>query len=122
MRNGVSNKNGKRGAVEEEPILVEHSSGNVFADIGLPNPELCLAKAALVQRLRMAITRRKLSDAKAAKLLRLDPSKLAALLRGQTQRFSLDRLFRFLNKLGQEVEISVRPTHSENGDATLRVL
>lgn len=91
---------------------IERGSGNVFADIGLPNPELLLAKADLVCRIEDQIAARKLTTAKAAALLRIDAAKLKLLLRGQTQRYTLDRLFRFLYALGQRVEITVRP----NGD------
>jgi predicted XRE-type DNA-binding protein len=81
----------------------------VFADLGLPNPELALAKAELVQRIRALITARKLTQAKAAALLGLDQPKVSALVRGRVAGYSLDRLFRFLNALGQRVEISVHP-------------
>jgi predicted XRE-type DNA-binding protein len=81
----------------------------VFADLGLPNPELALAKAELVRRIRDLIGERKLTQAKAAKLLGLDQPKVSALVRGQVEGYSLDRLFRFLNVLGQQIEITVRP-------------
>lgn len=93
----------------EKPILVEESCGNVFADLGLPEPELALAKAKIVQRLRRMIREQKLTDSDAATLLGVESVRLAALLRGQTGRFSLDRLFKFLNLLGQRVEIRIGP-------------
>lgn len=94
---------------EEELPQVDVGSGNVFANLGVPNPEIALQKAKLVQRIRGAITEKKHSRVPAAKLLGLDPTKLAALLRGQTQRFTLDRLFQLLYALGQDVQIVVRP-------------
>ncbi len=93
----------------EEPIGVERGSGNVFADLGLPNPDLALAKAELVRRIRDIIADRGLTQAKAAELLGLDQPKVSALVRGRVEGYSLDRLFRFLNALGQQVEITVRP-------------
>jgi predicted XRE-type DNA-binding protein len=86
---------------------VETSSGNVFADLGFANPDLALAKAELVQRIRDIIETRKLTQASAAKLLGLDQPKVSALVRGRVEGYSLDRLFRFLNALGQRIEISV---------------
>lgn len=83
-------------------------SFNVFADLGFKNPDLELAKAVLVQQLRKSITARKLNQARAAALLGLDQPKVSALLRGQTGGYSLDRLFKFLTKLGQRVEIHIR--------------
>jgi predicted XRE-type DNA-binding protein len=90
-------------------VQVERGSGNVFADLGFANPNLALAKAELVQRIRELIVERKLTQAKAAKLLGLDQPKVSALVRGRVEGYSIDRLFRFLNALGQRVEITVRP-------------
>src|SRR3954452_24124355 len=100
---------------------VEASSGNVFADLGLKNPEELLAKAELVQRISDIIAERKLTQARAGKVLGIDQPKVSALRRGKLDGFSLDRLFRFLNALGKDVEISVRPArHAE--DAETRVV
>src|SRR4051794_33828608 len=110
MRNGSKKKSGRRKVTTEEPIRVERGSGNVFADLGLPNPDLALAKAELVRRIRNLLADRGLTQAKAAELLGLDQPKISALARGRVQGYSIDRLFRFLNTLGQRVEISVRPS------------
>lgn len=109
MRSGSSNKAGRTKGTSDRPVRAEPSSGNVFADLGLPNPDLALAKAQLVQRIRSLITGRKLTQAKAAELLGIDQPKVSALVRGQVQGDSIDRLFRFLTALGQQVEITVRP-------------
>ncbi|HET6572304.1 MAG TPA: helix-turn-helix transcriptional regulator [Fimbriiglobus sp.] len=85
----------------------------MFADLGLPNPDLALAKAELVRRIRDLIAGRKLTQAKAAELLELDQPKVSALVRGRVEGYSIDRLFRFLNALGQQVEITVRPAAPE---------
>ncbi len=106
MQNGSTNKRKTR---TKEAPRVERGSGNVFADLRLPNPELALAKAELVQRIRDLIANRKLSQVRAAALLGLDQPKVSALLRGRVEGYSLDRLFRLLNALGQRVEITVRP-------------
>jgi len=81
----------------------------VFADLGIPNPDLALAKAELVQRIRDLIAERKLTQAKAADLLGLDQPKVSALVRGRVEGYTIDRLFRFLTALGQRIEITVRP-------------
>jgi predicted XRE-type DNA-binding protein len=93
----------------EKPVPVEQSSGNVFADLGLKNPEELLAKAELVQRIVDIIAERKLTQVRAATLLDIDQPKVSALLRGKLDGFSTDRLFRFLNALGRDVEIVIRP-------------
>ncbi len=94
---------------DEVCVSVEESSGNVFADLGLENPEELLAKAQLVQRIADIIAERKLTQARAATLLGVNQPKVSALLRGKLEGFSTDRLFRFLNALGRDVEIIIRP-------------
>lgn len=88
---------------------MEASSGNIFADLGLPQPDLTLAKAELVQRIRDLIAQRKLTQAKAVERLGLDQPKVSALLRGRIAGYTIDRLFRLLNALGQDLRITVRP-------------
>jgi predicted XRE-type DNA-binding protein len=109
MRNGPRNKSGTSRAATDRAVRIERGSGNVFADLGLPHPDLALAKAELVQRIRSLIAERKLTPAKAAKLLELDQPRVSALVRGRVEGYSIDRLFLFLNALGQHVEIAVRP-------------
>jgi predicted XRE-type DNA-binding protein len=110
MRNGPKKNNKKAKVTTERRVRVEAGSGNVFADLGLPNPDLALAKAQLVRHIRELIAERNLTQAKAAELLGLDQPKVSALVRGRVEGYSIDRLFRFLNALGQRVEISVRPS------------
>jgi predicted XRE-type DNA-binding protein len=98
-------------------MRVEVGSGNVFADLGLPRPEIALAKAELVRHIRDLIVRKKLTQVKAAALLGLDQPKVSTLLRGKVDGYTIDRLLRYLNALGQRVEITVRPVR---GDARER--
>ena len=107
MRNGSNNKNGKTKTHNKEPVLVERGSGNVFADLGLADPELELAKATLVHRVRKLVTERKLAQDQAAVLLKLDQQKVAALMSGHEENYTLDRLFKMLIALDQQVEITV---------------
>ncbi|HWG18982.1 MAG TPA: helix-turn-helix transcriptional regulator [Terracidiphilus sp.] len=83
------------------------SSGNVFADLGVPNPEEALAKAELAAKIATLIRERKLSQAKAARLLGIDQPKVSNLLRGYLTGFSLERLMRFLLLLGQDIRITI---------------
>lgn len=84
------------------------SSGNVFADLGLANPEEELLKAKLVREIRGIIKRRKLTLAKAAVLLGLKRSDVSALVTGRVGKFSIDRLVRCLARLDYEVEVVMR--------------
>lgn len=85
------------------------SSGNVFADLGLPDADTLLIKAELVRQISVIIRERHLTQSETAKLLGLDQPKVSALLSGRLRGFSLERLTRFLNALGRDVEIVVRP-------------
>jgi predicted XRE-type DNA-binding protein len=98
------------------------SSGNIFADLGLPNPEEAQAKANLVDRILDIIEDRRLTQVQAAKVLGIDQPKVSALKRGRLTDFSIERLLRFLLLLGQDVEIAVtaRPRSSRKPPA-LRV-
>jgi predicted XRE-type DNA-binding protein len=119
MRNGVRNKKAKQ--AREKPITIEPGRGNVFADLALPNSGDLLAKAELVQRIIDLITERKLTQASAAALLGIDQPKVSALMRGKLDGFSTDRLFRFLNALGQNVEIVIQPARPGKERASTRV-
>lgn len=85
-----------------DDIKIEKGSGNVFADLGLPNPEERVAKADLVMRIAEGIRERRLTQAKAAELFGIDRPETSRLLRGQLSGFSADKLIRFLTLLGQE--------------------
>ena len=88
---------------------VKPASGNVFADLGLADGDELLVKAELALRICEFIGERKLSQTRAAKLLGVDQPKVSALMRGKLDGFSTERLFRFLNALGRDVEIIIRP-------------
>ncbi len=89
-------------------IEVEEGSGNAFADLGLPNPEERLAKADLAIRIAEVIRARRLTQASAARILKIDQPKISCLLRGQLSGFSTERLMQFLTLLGRDVEIVVK--------------
>jgi len=103
-------------------IDVIESSGNVFADLGLPDAEEALAKAEVASRICEIIAERKLTQAKAAELLRIDQPKVSALIRGRLGGFSSDRLFRFLNALDRDVEIVIRPKRQGAEHGSVRVV
>ena len=92
----------------EDQIAVTPSSGNVFADLGIAEPEEELAKAQLASRVRAVIGQRKLTQAKAAQLMGIDQPKVSALMNGRLTGFSSDRLLRCLTALGQDVDIVVK--------------
>lgn len=97
------------------------SCGNVFADLGLPNPEEALAKAELAHKITVLIRERGLTQIQAAKLLGVDQPKVSALIRGRLAGFSLERLMRFLMLLGQDIKITVQASPSSRSRACVLV-
>ena len=95
-------------ASEQGEDAVIEGSANVFADLGVAEPEEELAKAQLASHIRGAIKRRKLTQGAAAVLVGLDQPKISALINGRLAGFSSDRLLRCLTALGQDVEIVVK--------------
>lgn len=91
-------------------------SGNVFADLGLPNAEEHQLKAALVVQLKRLIAERELSQVAAAKLVEMKQPDLSKLLRGQLKLVSVEKLMRMLTAFDQDVEITVKP-HRKRGEA-----
>ena len=92
-----------------EENQVEVSSGNVFADLGLSNPEERLLKAELVRKISEITTNLNLTQVQVAEILGIDQPKVSLLIRGRLSGFSTDRLMNYLNKLGSDVEITVKP-------------
>jgi predicted XRE-type DNA-binding protein len=105
--------------MNEDQIAVHEGSGNVFADLVLPDPEELLVKAAAVSRISDLIRERGITQAQVATLLGIDQPKVSALLRGRLRGFSLERLLSFLIALDQDVEIVVH--HKTERQATLTV-
>ncbi len=103
-------------------IRVTRSSGNVFADLGRPQPEEALAKARLAYEIERSIRKWGLTQADAAKVLGVDQPKVSALRNGRLSGFSVERLIRFLNRLNRDVEIvvSAEPRSRRRGRFVVR--
>lgn len=100
---------------------VTPSGGNVFADLGLPDADESLLKAKLSLRIVEIIRERRLSQTAAGKILEVDQPSVSALICGRLDGFSTERLFRFLNALGFDVEIFIRPKSHGTKRARVRV-
>jgi predicted XRE-type DNA-binding protein len=96
-------------------------SGNVFADLGLPNAEEHLAKARLAIQIGKFISKKKLTQAAAAKLLGVDQPRVSKLLRGRLSEFSTDTLVKFINALGSDVDLVVRERPRSRGRGHFQV-
>jgi predicted XRE-type DNA-binding protein len=99
-----------------DDIEYVEGSDNVFADLGIPEPEEAMAKAKIAMKIHKIIKAKKLTQAQAAKILKITQPKVSLLLRGYFTDFSLERLLRFLNDLGQDVYISIVPCARGHGN------
>ena len=92
----------------ERECEVTPSSGNVFADMGLPDAQELQTKVQLGAAICDVVERDGLTQAQVAALLGINQPKVSALLRFKLEGFSVERLMRFLLKLGHDVEIVVK--------------
>jgi predicted XRE-type DNA-binding protein len=97
-------------------------SGNVFADLGLANSEDRLIKARLAHKISEIIASQNLTQVQAAEILGIDQPKISALSRGKLKDFSISRLIKYLNVLGSDVEITVKPKLDNYNSGTTTVL
>jgi predicted XRE-type DNA-binding protein len=94
---------------------VTEGSGNVFADLGLPNAEQALLKAQLTLQIYTILKDSGMRQVDIAKVLGVRQPQVSLLMRNRAGNFSVGRLMEFLTALCQDVEITVRPTRKEHG-------
>ncbi|KIC76417.1 Uncharacterized protein DB41_GF00080 [Neochlamydia sp. TUME1] len=104
-----------------EGIEFEISSDNIFADIGVANAEEELTKAELAWEIDNIIKKRKLTQQKAAIIMQINQPKVSALLHRKLAGFSIERLLHFLNLLGQDIDIVVKPKPQNRKNARVNV-
>lgn len=88
---------------------IKESSGNVFADLALPEADDLLVKAELTREIHALLKHRGLTQATTARLLGLAQPDVSQLMRLRHTGFSTDRLLRLLLKLGRDVDIVLKP-------------
>jgi predicted XRE-type DNA-binding protein len=87
---------------------IVRSSGNVFSDLGLSDAGARQMKVQLAVTINELLSRRAVSQAKAAELLGVNQPKVSALSKYRLEGFSVERLVRFLTLLNQDIEILIR--------------
>lgn len=97
-------------------IKMEVGSGNIFADLGLPDAEEMLLKSQIVVTLHRLIKARKLTQTEAAKRIGIGQPDLSNVLRGRFRGYSAERLMRMLTAFDQDIEITVRPRRGKSKD------
>src|SRR5713226_5900330 len=104
---------------KNKKIRVTEGSGNIFRDLGFPNPEREQLKAHLTLEIYRLIKKRGLTQAEAGEIMGIKQPHVSGLMRGQSGAFSVERLMDFLTAPGQNVEITVRPTRKQHGGVSL---
>ena len=98
---------------------VTEGSGNVFADLGLPNAEQELLKAQLTLQIHTILKDSGMTQVEMAKILGVQQPQVSLLMRNRAGTFSVGRLMEFLTALRQDVEITVRPTRKGHGELSV---
>ena len=105
-----------------EGIEVETGSGNVFADLGLPNAEKLKIKSGLVIEITRAVRKLGLTQEEAGRRMGIPQPRVSALLRGDFANLSERKLMDCLNRLGYDIEITVKPAAEPVGHLTLAIV
>jgi predicted XRE-type DNA-binding protein len=98
---------------------ISRGTGNVFADLGLPDASERQTKTRLALALNRIIKDQGLKQIDAAHLLGVPQPKVSALVNYRLDGFSVEKLIEFIVALGRDVEIIVRP---KRGSDTARVM
>lgn len=89
---------------------ITEGTGNVFADLGLPDAVDRQTKTRLAMAVNALLKDRRIKQTDAAVILRIPQSKVSALANYRLDHFSVEKLMSFLNALDQDVEIVIRPS------------
>ncbi|MBZ0087626.1 MAG: helix-turn-helix domain-containing protein [Thermomonas sp.] len=102
-----------------EGVEVRRGSGNVFADLGLPDAEKLRIKTGLVIEIRRAMRALGLNQLEAAKRMGISQPKVSGMMRGDFTNLSERKLMECLTRLGYDIEIKIRPASAPVGHLTL---
>jgi predicted XRE-type DNA-binding protein len=116
----VNKKSRRQTKTTARRVRITKSGGNIFADLGLPHPEQELLKANLTLQIYRLIKRRGITQIEAGKVLGIKQPHVSALMRNRAGAFSVERLMDFLTALGQDIEITIRPTRKPHGEVFMR--
>ena len=97
-------------------VKVEVGSGNIFADLGLPDADTHFIKAQIVSEIYRLANERGLTQAGAGKRMGISQPEVSRMFKGNFREYSIDRLMGFLTSFDRDVEIVVRP-HKKTGKA-----
>jgi predicted XRE-type DNA-binding protein len=101
---------------------ITEGTGNVFADLGLPDPADRKTKTRLALAVNTIIKERRLKQTDTASILGIPQSKVSALTNYHLDHFSVEKLMSFLNALNHDVEIVIRPSRDDVGHTSVFAL
>lgn len=102
-------------------VKIEMGSGNIFADLGLPDAETHLLKAQIVSEIYRLAQKGKLTQAQAGARMGISQPEVSRLFKGNFREYSIDRLMGFLTGFDRDVEIVVRPHKKRRRDSGARI-
>jgi predicted XRE-type DNA-binding protein len=102
-------------------VEVQRSSGNVFADLGLPDADKLKIKSGLVIEIRKGMRQQGLTQQEAATRMGITQPKVSDMMRGDFSNLSERKLMDCLNRLGYDIEIKVRPASNPVGHLMLAI-
>lgn len=109
----------RTGAMDDQ---ITPSSGNVFADLELPDADETKLKSDLVIQIRGLIDAKGWTQTEAAEMIGLTQPQVSQLMRGHVAGFSIDRLFTIITRLGHTVEVRISPDEAAPRDAHMRLV
>ncbi|WP_089941603.1 helix-turn-helix domain-containing protein [Candidatus Entotheonella palauensis] len=104
-----------------EDIVIEEGSGNIFKDLGFSDEKAKeeWLKAQLGAEIFGILERRQLTQTEAAKILGVKQPEISRLKSGKFSYYSVERLMRFLDRLGCEVSIHIVGPEREEAERVM---
>ena len=102
-------------------LNVEASSGNVFADLDLPDARTHFLKAQIVAEIYRLTNARRLSQIRAGALMGITQPEVSRMFRGHFREYSVERLIGFLTAFDRDVDIVSRPRRKARGRGRIRI-
>lgn len=101
-------------------VEVIDSTGNAFADLGLPSSDEDIFKVALARAITNTVRKRDLKQTEVAKIIGVNQAEVSKILSGRLRGFSVERLMHMLVALGHDVDMHISARHN-NRPGRIRV-
>jgi predicted XRE-type DNA-binding protein len=89
-------------------------SGNIFADLHLPDAETHFLKAQIVSEIYRLTKERKLTQIQAGRRMGVSQPEVSRMFKGHFREYSVERLMEFLTLFDRDIDIVVKP-HKKPG-------